>query len=192
MPKALEKIIAMFNKQAQIPDEIYYWSRQIRALLLLGHKLDIDRIREKILFKLNKYRENKREIALYMADVLGEFIGEDFYQGLQQVAQTNKIFRFLSRHGLTEDQKQDLKNLGFSEFESKNPGIILSADEVINLAQGADAIGLVAPGRIWGELIRRKSEFDFEIYEAESRQAPELRKGDEPIPFVHVKWHKVI
>ena len=101
-------------------------------------------------------------------------------------------FVFLSRHALTAEQKADLIEQGFTEFETVNPGVLSSAEDVLHLAHIHDAqgVGLVAPGRIWVALASYP-DLDSSYYEAESRQAPELRVGDGPIPFVHVKWHKV-
>ena len=111
-------------------------------------------------------------------------------------------FLFLSRHEMTAEQKADLVEKGFTEFETVNPGILATSDDVVNiLIQGnwdADGVGLVAPGRIWVGLSAHsqaavEGEYNFpSFWEAESRQAPELRVGDGPIPFCHVTWHRVI
>ncbi len=115
-------------------------------------------------------------------------------------------FLFLSRHQLTAEQIEDLRVMGYTDFESVNPGVLTRADDVIRLAReyGADGVGLVAPGRVWAELVYvarvhyednvgdPRGPLGFGLYEAESRQAPELRVGDGPIPFAHVKWHRVV
>lgn len=111
-------------------------------------------------------------------------------------------FLFLSRHGLTAEQKADLTERGFTEFETVNPGVLTTSDDVVKVLiernWDADGVGLVAPGRIWAGLIAHaqaavEGEYNFpSFWEAESRQAPELRVGDGPIPFCHVTWHRVI
>lgn len=108
-----------------------------------------------------------------------------------------KKFVFVSRHQLSEGQIEDLQKKGFVEFETVNPGVLPSdahaaAKAVLDIIDetSPDAIGLVAPGRVWTALSR--TVWYTPVYEAESRQAPELRKGDGAIPFVHVKWHRVI
>lgn len=102
-------------------------------------------------------------------------------------------FLWLSRHELTREQIMGLTALGYSEYETINPGVLTDAAQIVSAAHmhDADGIGLVAPGRIWIALLYARPA-DLEIYEAESRQAPELRVGDGPIPFTHVAWHRVM
>lgn len=102
-------------------------------------------------------------------------------------------FLWLSRHSLTQEQIKELQQYGYGEFVHHNPGVLQNARQVVELAwhYGADGIGLVAPGRIWCSLIYERPD-GLEVYEAESRQAPELRKGEEPIPFVHVKFWRIM
>lgn len=120
-------------------------------------------------------------------------------------------FVFIGRHNLTDDQKADLRKQGFTEFETVNPGVLPSdgkeaVERIISIIRdtGTNTIGLDAPGRVWVALKERivvdnidlfSNETSvlpfFRVYEAESRQAPELRKGKGPVPFVHVKWHQV-
>ena len=104
-----------------------------------------------------------------------------------------KKFLWLSRHELTREQTSGLAALGYAATETVNPGIIQDAARIVSLAayHEADGVGLVAPGRIWVALISARPA-TLEVYEAESRQAPELRVGDGPIPFAHVAWHRVM
>lgn len=78
-------------------------------------------------------------------------------------------FLFLSRHQLTNEQKKDLVSQGFTAFETVNPGVITSADDVIALAteHKADGVGLVAPGRIWAALVRRSNAFAWQTLNEE-------------------------
>lgn len=106
-------------------------------------------------------------------------------------------FVFFSRHQLSESQISDLKDRGYDQFENVNPGTIASLDDVCEITANnpADGYGYVMPGRFWVGLCQfmaANPDHKFAAYEAESRQAPELRVGDGPIPFVHVKWHRLI
>lgn len=108
-------------------------------------------------------------------------------------------FLFLSRHALTPAQIEDLRQKGFDRFEHVNPGVITvetAPAEISRLAAEhcAQAVGLVAPGRVWMALAQNWAELSFSykpgLYEAESRQGERI--GDGPIPFVHVAWHLVV
>jgi len=107
-----------------------------------------------------------------------------------------------SRHQMTEDQVEDLKRLfpdNILDIESKNITWKASKDanhdyqrnlEILETIQADIIVGVFPPVMMEMFISEMKSENRIlpELLTPISEQAPELRIGDEPIPFRHVRF----
>ncbi len=117
---------------------------------------------------------------------------------------------WLSRHEMTTEQLVSLANLWEAEVEELNiihvnhtwQATEDAEDDIIQNVQSmnslitehnADAItGVLPPVALESLCFSRHVDVRIAALSPVSRQAPELRQGEGAIPFVHVRWARVV
>lgn len=110
-----------------------------------------------------------------------------------------KKVAWLSRHEMSPEQKYDLERVLGCEVEVTTKNITWAASEDAEADFNANAAiwcSLASFDVITGVFppvcLNAQACCSKPIYSSISRQAPELRVGDGPIPFQHMRWEKLI
>lgn len=110
--------------------------------------------------------------------------------------------QWLSRHEMTDEQRADLAvclNLDVSRLEIIPRNITWAAsedtmaDQKANIALWDELLetGWLITGVFSPVALETMPAYRTRLYSPVSRQAPELRVGDGPIPFKHLRWCRI-
>ena len=106
---------------------------------------------------------------------------------------------WLSRHEMSNDQKVDLEKVLRCPVEVTTKNITWAASEDAEADFNANtaiwcslASFDVIAGVFPPVCLKAQACCSKPVYSSISRQAPELRVGDGPIPFQHMRWEKMI